>query len=47
VKVLVIVPHPDDKTLCCAGTIMNFIERGDKVKVVIAQMEGMEHLQKS
>jgi len=35
VKVLVIAPHPDDETLCCAGTIMNFIEKGDKVKVVI------------
>ena len=34
-KVLVISPHPDDETLCCAGTIMNFVERGDKVKVVI------------
>ena len=34
-KVLVISPHPDDETLCCAGTIMNFIEKGDKVKVVI------------
>ena len=34
-KVLVIAPHPDDETLCCAGTIMNFIEKGDKVKVVI------------
>jgi len=35
VKVLVVAPHPDDETLCCGGTIMNFIERGDKVKVVI------------
>ena len=34
-KVLVIAPHPDDETLCCAGTIMNFVEKGDKVKVVI------------
>ena len=34
-KVLVIVPHPDDETLCCAGTIMKFIEKGDKVKVII------------
>jgi len=34
-KVLVIAPHPDDETLCCAGTIMNFIEKGDKVKIVI------------
>ena len=34
-KVLVIAPHPDDETLCCAGTIMNFIERGDKVKIII------------
>ena len=34
-KILVIAPHPDDETLCCAGTIMNFLERGDKVKVVI------------
>jgi len=35
VKVLVIAPHPDDETLCCAGTIMNFVEKGDKVKIVI------------
>jgi len=34
-KVLVIAPHPDDETLCCGGTIMNFTEKGDKVKVVI------------
>lgn len=34
-KFLVVAPHPDDETLCCGGTIMNFIERGDKVKVVI------------
>ena len=34
-KVLVVAPHPDDETLCCGGTIINFIERGDKVKVVI------------
>jgi len=35
VKVLVIARHPDDETLCCAGPIMNFIEKGDKVKIVI------------
>jgi len=35
VKVLVVAPHPDDETLCCGGIIMNFIEKGDKVKVVI------------
>jgi len=35
VKVLVIAPHPDDETLCCASSIMNFIEKGDKLKIVI------------
>ncbi|MEM0280045.1 PIG-L family deacetylase [Metallosphaera sp.] len=34
-KVLVISPHPDDETLCCGGSILNHVRRGDKVTVVI------------
>jgi LmbE family N-acetylglucosaminyl deacetylase len=31
---LVISPHPDDETLCCAGTIQRALERGASVSVV-------------
>ena len=33
-SVLVISPHPDDETLCCAGTIQRALERGANVSVV-------------
>jgi LmbE family N-acetylglucosaminyl deacetylase len=33
-RVLVISPHPDDETLCCAGTIQRALERGASVSVV-------------
>ena len=33
-RVLVISPHPDDETLCCAGTIQLALERGASVSVV-------------
>ncbi len=33
-SVLVISPHPDDETLCCAGTIQRALERGASVSVV-------------
>ena len=33
-RMLVISPHPDDETLCCAGTIQRALERGASVSVV-------------
>jgi LmbE family N-acetylglucosaminyl deacetylase len=33
-RVLVISPHPDDETLCCAGMIQRALERGASVSVV-------------
>ncbi|MEC7244621.1 MAG: PIG-L family deacetylase, partial [Bacteroidota bacterium] len=34
VDILVILAHPDDAELCCAGTIMSSIEDGLKVGMV-------------
>lgn len=31
---MVIAPHPDDETLCCAGTIMQVLEQGKTVGVI-------------
>jgi LmbE family N-acetylglucosaminyl deacetylase len=33
-RMLVISPHPDDETLCCAGTIQRALEGGASVSVV-------------
>ncbi|MCG3109697.1 Diacetylchitobiose deacetylase [Metallosphaera sp. J1] len=34
-KVLVIAPHPDDETLCCGGSILRYVRRGDEVHVAV------------
>ncbi|ABP95462.1 PIG-L deacetylase family protein [Metallosphaera sedula] len=34
-KVLVIAPHPDDETLCCGGSIIRHVTRGDEVHVIV------------
>ena len=33
-RVLVIAPHPDDETLCCAGILQNALKAGATVGVV-------------
>lgn len=34
VDLLVLSPHPDDETLCCAGTILKAVQDNKKVKIV-------------
>jgi LmbE family N-acetylglucosaminyl deacetylase len=30
-RILVIAPHPDDETLGCGGSLIQHVERGEKV----------------
>jgi LmbE family N-acetylglucosaminyl deacetylase len=42
-RVLVIAPHPDDESLCCAGLLQQAVERGASVGVVwITAGDGFE-----
>lgn len=34
VDLLILSPHPDDETLCCAGTILKAVQDNKKVKIV-------------
>ena len=37
-RVLVVVAHPDDETVACAGTIKQLIDNGDSVSLVCATL---------
>ena len=34
-RVLIIAPHPDDEVIGCGGVILNYLEQGSDVTVVI------------
>lgn len=42
-KVLVVMPHPDDETLACGGTIARARERGAEVYVMIMSAGDLHH----